>query len=65
MNSLFYLYTVIKLKVVNRFNKYFKLEKLVNEEGNEMWRVCWKGYNKHRWFIRLDWGSKGWRITKR
>lgn len=39
-----------------------KLERLVNELGNEMWRIG-RGYNKGRPFFRIDWKSKGWRWT--
>lgn len=39
-----------------------KRETLVNEPGNEMWRVG-RGYNKYRPFIRIDWGSTAWRWT--
>lgn len=50
------------------FNKFLKenydLEYLINEPGNEMWRLG-KGYNVYRWFARLDWGSKGWRLTEK
>lgn len=69
MESLLVAYSYLKSKlfyfISKQFNKKYKLEKLTNEAGNEMWRLCWKGYNKNRWFVRLDWGSKGWRITKR
>lgn len=39
-----------------------KCERLVNEPGNEMWRVG-KGFNNFRPFFRIDWGSRGWRWT--
>lgn len=42
----------------------YLVERLTNEPGNEMWRLCWWGYNKQRWFARLDWGRVGWRLTR-
>lgn len=41
----------------------YKLETIYMESGNEMWRFG-RGYNNRRPFVRLDWGSKGWRITE-
>lgn len=42
----------------------YELEFINNAPGNQMWRIG-KGFNEYRWFARLDWGSKGWRITER
>ena len=39
-----------------------KLERLINEPGNEMWRIG-RGYNKYRPFIRVDWKRRAWRWT--
>lgn len=41
----------------------YKLETIYMDPGNEMWRFG-RGYNSRRPFIRLDWGSKGWRISE-
>lgn len=43
----------------------YVVERLELEPGNELWRLCWHGYHRTRWFARLDWGSVGWRLTRR
>lgn len=39
-----------------------KLERLINEPGNEMWRIG-RGYHNTTPFLRIDWGTRGWRWT--
>lgn len=43
----------------------YDITDLENTPGNEMWRLCWRGYHQGRWFARLDWGSRGWRLTQK
>lgn len=40
-----------------------KVERLHNKPGNEMWRIG-GGFHGYRRYLRLDWGSKGWRWTR-
>lgn len=40
-----------------------KLDRLTNAPGNRMWRIG-GGFNDHRSFVRIDFGSKGWRWTR-
>ena len=41
----------------------FKVEKLVNKPGNEMWRIG-GGFHAYRGFFRIDLGSVGFRIVR-
>ena len=41
----------------------FKIEKLVNKPGNEMWRIG-GGFHAYRGFFRIDVGTVGYRITR-
>lgn len=41
----------------------FKVEKLINKPGNEMWRIG-GGFHAYRGFFRIDLGSVGFRVTR-
>lgn len=41
----------------------FKIEKLVNKPGNEMWRIG-GGFHAYRGFFRIDLGTVAYRITR-
>ena len=41
----------------------FKVEKLYNKPGNEMWRIG-GGFHAYRGFFRIDIGTVGYRITR-
>jgi hypothetical protein len=41
----------------------FKIEKLVNKPGNEMWRIG-GGFHAYRGYFRIDIGTVGYRITR-
>ncbi|ABY63253.1 hypothetical protein ST201phi2-1p430 [Pseudomonas phage 201phi2-1] len=43
--------------------KSFKIERLVNKPGNEMWRIG-GGYHDYRKYFRIDLGSRGYRVVR-
>lgn len=43
----------------------YVVERVQLEPDGQMWRLCWKGYHKGCWFARLDWGTVGWRLTRK
>lgn len=51
--------------ILGPFVRRYLLERLTNEPGNQMWRLCPHGYHQGRWFARLDWGTRGWRLTRK
>ena len=53
---------LFRLAFAKVFHKY-KVERLINKDGNEMWRIG-AGYNEYRKFFRIDLGARGWRFTR-
>lgn len=41
-----------------------EVERLVNDPGNEMWRMG-GGFHAYRKYFRIDWGTRGWRVVRK
>lgn len=61
---MFYKLLDLWYQVTSRIRNRYKVEKVVMTKENRMWRIG-GGYNKGFSFFRVDFGSVGFRFTRK